>query len=119
MPAGEWTTWTVDTADGCANSTAAVRDLVMAVRDHGVPFMRRNGNLKAICALIDEHTGLEHQLHYRRPVAWLLAGDRERARSSFRDAVIRLGDHVDPATQLFCRFGDALERRLTAPGETF
>jgi hypothetical protein len=108
MPAGRWTTWTVDIAD----STAAVRDLVAAVRNHGVPFMRRNGNLKAIIPLMDAHKGLEHQLIYRRPVAWLLAGDRERARSSLRDEVIRLGDRVDLAAQQFRRFVEALERRL-------
>jgi hypothetical protein len=109
MPANRWTTWTVDTAD----STAAVRDLARAVRDHGMPFMRRNGNLKAIIAPMDANRSFEQHMVYRRPIAWLLAGDRARARSWLRDEVIRLGDRIDLPAQQFRRFAAALlEKRL-------
>lgn len=114
MPAHRWTTWAVDTSDGCANSMSAIGDLVNAVRHHGLSFMRRHGNLHGICALMEELPAWQPWF-YRRPVAWLLAGDLARAQSSLQDALGRVGDADQGAVQEFRRFAALLEPGL-APG---
>ena len=57
-------------------------------------------------------SGIESQLIYRRPVAWMLLRERSRAQETLQGSLARMGDRKDPAAQEFRRFGEALGQRL-------
>jgi hypothetical protein len=110
LPANKYLSWNVDTNDPV--SAEQVGQLVETLRDYGLPFMRDNSSLHAICTLLEERVGFEHQIAFRRPVAWLLAGDRVRARRALDETIGGLGSRDDPAAEQLRQFGRALEDRL-------
>src|SRR5690606_5204704 len=71
MPLGSQVSWRLGT--GASEETADA--LVAAVLNYGVPFMEANAFLPSLCARLDERLGFDHQIVYRRPTAWALAGD--------------------------------------------
>jgi len=79
--------------------------LVAAVAAHGLDYMRVRVDLTELCrSLAEKGAGPEHQIAYRRAVAWLLAGDRNRARQLLADAVTALGVRTDLAAAELRRF---------------
>lgn len=110
MPAARYMAWHVNTA----RTNGDIQDLVVSIRDYGVPYMREHSDLKAIGALLDEKVGFEHQLVYRCPVAWLVAGDRARASVALQDALNGLGKRSDAAAVELRRFAERFERWQTA-----
>jgi hypothetical protein len=53
---------------------------------------------------LDERHGLEHQLVYRQPVAWVLAGAVARSFEVLDAACADLGDRIDAAATEFRSF---------------
>jgi hypothetical protein len=98
---------------GTAGETAA--DMAAAIASYGVPFMRSAIELTDLCRLLDRDLGFEHQLVYRRPVAWLLAGDPAQAGRSLDISLAGLGSRDDLAAAEFRRFAAALRARLYLP----
>jgi hypothetical protein len=88
------------------------REMVAAIAEYGLPFMRLTAAMPELCRRLEEGLGIEHQLAYRRPVAWLLAGNPRRATDVLADELGQLGDRTDPAAEELRRFGDALRMRL-------
>jgi hypothetical protein len=90
-------------------------EMVEAVATYAVPFMRRMTDLSALCEELDRGVGYEHQLVYRRPVAWMLLGNAERAHQVLEESAAKLSVRSDPAAEEFRRFHAALGQRLAAP----
>lgn len=60
--------------------------------------------------------GFKHQVMYRRPVAWLLAGNPQQARNILNETLAELADRSDVAAEEFRRFGASLKSRLKNRG---
>lgn len=90
----------------------SVADLVVAVGEHAVPFMESNATLTALCGLLDAGLGFEHQIVYRRPVAWLLVGDADRAAGLIDATESSLGSRDDAAAAELRAFIAAFRRRF-------
>ena len=107
MPDERYEAWIItDDADEQAAG------LVAAVERYAVPFMRSTSGLEALCCRLDDRMGFDHQLVYRRPVAWLLAGDVDRASALIEAAEAGLGERDDAAASEFRRFAVAFRRRI-------
>lgn len=108
MPEARYRAWLVSDAP---ESEASIADLVAAVGEHAVPFLESNATLTALCGLLDEGLGFEHQVVYRRPVAWLLAGEADRAATLVDAAEADLGARDDAAAAELRAFVAAFRRR--------
>lgn len=108
MPEGRYRAWMF----GPGQPAGAADDLASAVAAHGVPFIRRMTALAALCEAIDNELGIEDQLMYRRPVAWRIAGDTDRARRTLEHTLATVGDRSDPAAMEYRRFAAALRPLL-------
>lgn len=108
MPGARYRAWTVSVDD----PGASAEDLVAAVREYALPFMKSGSTLTALCGLLDDGRGLEHQLVYRRPVARVLAGDRDRAAGLVDAAETDLRDRDDAAALELRSFVAAFRRRF-------
>jgi hypothetical protein len=93
-------------------SDEAARDMVDAIVTYAVPFIRRSSVLLRICEELMQ-PGLEHQLIYRRPIAWMLLGERSRSREVLEASLAKIGDRQDLAAHEFRRFAQALAQRLS------
>lgn len=93
MPGARYRAWAVRVDE----PESSVQDLVAAVREYALPFMEAGSTLTALCGLMDDGLGFGHQLVYRRPVAWVLAGDRDRAAGLVAAAEADVGDRDDAA----------------------
>lgn len=93
MPGSRYRGWIVNAAEPDRD----VEELVAAIGEYGVPFIESGSDLTAVCELLDRGLGFEHQLVYRRPVAWMLAGDLNRAVGFVEAAEADLGDRDDEA----------------------
>lgn len=110
MPEHRYRAWNIS-AVGAGIPPAKMLEEVEA---YALPFMRRLTELSELCVELDRGLGYEHQVAYRRPVAWMLLGDVARARHVLDDTLGKLGARADPAAEEFRRFGEALRQRLTA-----
>jgi hypothetical protein len=108
MPERRYRAWTFRAEQGSGQA----RDLVDAVVAYALPFMRRLTELSQLCEALDQGVGYEHQIAYRRPVAWMLLGDAARARDVLDEFTAKLGARSDLAAEEFRRFSEALTRRL-------
>lgn len=106
MPDARYRAWVV--ADAAAEEAA---DLVDAVERFGVPFMESTSGMVALCQQLDGRMGFDHQLVYRRPAAWLLAGDVDRAGALADEAEADLGKRDDAAAVELRRFVADFRRR--------
>ena len=108
MPGARYRAWIVSVDD----PNASVEDLAAAVREYALPFMESGSTLTALCELMGDRLGFDHQLVYRRPVAWMLAGSRDRAAGLVNAAEKDLGDRDDPAALDLRSFAAAFRRRF-------
>jgi hypothetical protein len=97
-----------------ASAEGVAEDLAQTVRAHALPFMQSTVALPDLCRRLDEGLGFHHQIAYRRPVAWLLAGQPAHAAELLGELVARLGDRSDPAAVEFRRFAEILRGQLTS-----
>jgi hypothetical protein len=88
-------------------------EMMQAIRGYGLLFMRSVVTLQNLCQRIDDGMGFSHQLIYRRPVAWLLAGDPNTAGEIIRDEITSLGDRTDLAASRFRSFAKRFEAKLS------
>lgn len=107
MPGDRYRAWII-TDD--AEEVAA--DLVAAVECYAMPFMKSSSDLAALCRRLDERMGFDHQLVYRRPVAWFLSGDVDQASTLIEEAEADLGDRDDAAASELRQFAAAFRRRI-------
>ncbi|MGH3932603.1 MAG: hypothetical protein ACRDTF_21815 [Pseudonocardiaceae bacterium] len=109
LPENSYQAWVF----GSDQSTEGVaQEMVRTIEQYGVSFMRSAAALPELCRRLDEGMGFEHQVMYRRPVAWLLVGDPQRARNILDKALAELADRSDVAAEEFRRFGASLQSRL-------
>ena len=109
LPPSRYRGWVL----GGKGSEVHASEILEAIQDHGLPFMHATAPLPQLCAQLEAGLGFEQQLIYRRPAAWLVAGEPERAREALEEGLARLGDRHDPAAEELRRFADALRERLT------
>jgi hypothetical protein len=103
LPEAQYRSWDF----GGETTDVVAADLANNVATYGLLFMRETASLSALCQAFEERRGLhEHQLTYRRPVAWLLAGSRARARQIVDESLAKLGHRTDPAADEYRRFAD-------------
>jgi hypothetical protein len=111
LPECRFRTWVF----GPGHTSEAAVEIIGAISNYGLPFMRLMSQLSELCRELDKDRGHAHQFDYRRPVAWMLAGRPARARQAIDESLSRLGDRSDPAAQELRRFCDALAHRLDTP----
>ena len=109
LPQARYRAW-IFVSSGASNTA---KEMVAAIAEHGLPFMRSVVKLSDLCRCLEEMSGFEHQLIYRRPTAWLLAGDMTRASKVLDDSLKAVKDRRDVAATEFKRFAVALRERLT------
>jgi hypothetical protein len=90
--------------------TEAEADLMAAVVDHGIPFMRSLISLPAILEAIND--GLSSYLEYRLPVVLAVMGRHSDARTGVTGAVEKLGERDDAAAQQLRNFAVAFEAKF-------
>lgn len=108
MPGSRYRSWFVNAADP---DPSVVEHLVAAVEEYGLPFVESGSTIAELCELLDGGLGFEHQLVYRRPVAWALAGDIDRAVGLVDAAEADLGDRDDLAAVELRSFVAAFRNR--------
>lgn len=113
LPESRYRAW-VFSSDQSAEGV--VQEMVRAIEQYGVSFMSSAVALPELCRRLDEGMGFEHQVMYRRPVAWLLAGDPQQASSILDETLAKLADRSDVAAEEFRRFGASLKSRFENRG---
>ena len=108
MPGSRYRAWIV----GAGSPEASLDDLIASVASYGLPFMESGSSLSRLCRLLDQDLGFEHQLLYRRPVAWALAGDAARSIEFVHAAEADLGDRTDAAAAELRSFVTAFRERF-------
>jgi hypothetical protein len=114
MPEDRYRPWLFG-ADVPVKDVAA--EMVDAIVAYGGRFMDERASLGAVVEwMADSRAGIAEQIAFRRPVGYLLLGDRERAREVVRASLDRLGDRRDLAARRFRGFASAFENRLAGVG---
>ena len=108
MPGSRYRAWMLDGSD----SGGSVEELVAAVGEYALPFIESGSTLTALCGLLDDGLGFEHQIVYRRPVALVLAGHHERAARLLDASETDLGDRDDAAAVDLRSFVGAFRSRF-------
>ncbi len=101
MPAGRYTAWLV----GAAGGADVTENLVAAVHQFGLPFMRDLVDLGNVRDAIDKRLGNDRE--YTLPVVLRLLGDEFAARAALDGAVDALGPRQDAAAARMRRFAEA------------
>jgi hypothetical protein len=109
MPDAKYRAWVI-VPGRSAEEVAA--DMGKAITTHGVDFMRSVVDLVALQRRLDERSGFEHQLIYRRPAAAFVAGDPEKARALLNVGLAAIGTRADLAAADFRKFAESLRRHL-------
>ena len=112
LPTRRYQGWVLGGEDSEAHATG----MVQAIQDHGLPFMHATAPLPQLCAQLEAGLGFEHQLLYRRPAAWFVAGEPQRAGKELDEGLASVGDRHDPAAEELRRFAQALRERLADQG---
>lgn len=109
MPEKRYHPWLFDGS----NVSEMADAMVSAVETYGSPFMSQHSSLDTLAALMASgEVGIREQLAYRRPIAYHLLGDDERARSALMIACEEIGDRHDVAAERFRAFVAEFETRL-------
>ena len=108
MPGSRYRAWRL----GADDTDGGIEDLVASVAAFGLPFALSGAPLPELCRLLDQGLGFDHQLVYRRPVAWALAGEVTRAHGLIGGALSDLGDRSDAAAAELRSFVAAFQDRF-------
>ena len=108
MPEKQYRAWVL----GPGRSEDVAADMANAIATYGIAFMRSVIDLAELRRRLEDRTGFEHQLTFRRPVAALIAGDIEGARALIDETVATIGARTDLAAVDFRKFAEAFRRRL-------
>ncbi|MDQ2642279.1 MAG: hypothetical protein M3020_00585 [Myxococcota bacterium] len=109
MPEAKYKAWVIvpgHSAEGIAT------DMGNAITTYGVKFMRSVVDLVELQKRLEERSGFEHQLIYRRPVAAFIAGEPGKARALLDVGLVAIGTRTDLAAAEFRKFAESLRRRL-------
>lgn len=109
MPAHRYIDWEF----GGQHATAAGAELITAVVDYGVPFMRSLISLPAILDAINQ--GLCHNPEYRLPAVLEVMGHHNDASVTLARAVNELGERHDAAAQQLRDFAAAFSAGIGVP----
>ncbi len=114
MPGSRYRAWILDAVDPAGSAGG----LIASVANYALPFMESCSTLTEICRLLDQGPGFEHQLVYRRPAAWQLAGESARSLGLIDTADTDLGDRDDAAAAELRSFIAAFRDRfgINEPG---
>jgi len=110
LPEGRYRAWIF--TDDRAEAVAA--DMVATIAEYGLPFMRSFTDLDSLSRALEPRSkfAIEDNAQYRRPLAWLLAGDEKRAFAELEKALALLGERSDIAATDLRRFANAFANRL-------
>lgn len=92
------------------NAGETAKDMVNAIATYGLPYMRSITSLDDFRRALEPKRGGNN--FYRLPVATLLSGDLERAKSLLDESLTAVGDRTDAAAEEFRRFADAFRRHI-------
>jgi hypothetical protein len=107
MPEKRFTGW--DFTPGAYDGVAVAMTNAIAV--HGLAFMHSIVDLAQLRARLDVLPGMAEQSDVRRPVAAMLAGDVERARTLLDEKLTAIAARTDGAARDFRRFAEAFRGR--------
>jgi hypothetical protein len=93
---------------------ASAVDLVGAILEFGMRFMRRYVWIEELCSRLDHHRGLEFQEMYCRPCAHVVAGNPAEGQRIVDEALAKVGDRSDMAADEFRSFASAFRARSSA-----
>jgi hypothetical protein len=105
MPERRYAAWVFGPDRGAVSAA----ELMAAVTDYGLPFMRSLVGLPALRESIEQ--GLSHYGDYRLPVVLAMMGHLGDATAAMARAVDQLGDRRDPAAQQLRHFAEQFRRR--------
>lgn len=108
MPGSRYRSWLL----GARDAETIADELVASVVALGLPFIESGAALSVVCRLLDQGLGFDHQLVYRRPVAWALAGDVAYSLKLVGTAEAELGDRSDAAAAELRSFVAAFRSRF-------
>ena len=110
LPEKKFKTWLL----GPGADPRATEDMVRAIVEYGVPFMRSVPDLRTLRQKIDQRTGIEDVLVYKRPLAAYLDGEPERAREILDATLASSSKNTDLAAEYFREFAKRFRERLAA-----
>jgi|SRR5690349_15198614 hypothetical protein len=111
MPEARYRQWLVTSSV----RPAGAGELIADIEHYAPPFLNSAPTLTDLCELMDQRIGIEDQLVYRRPVAWMLAGRPRHAASLLDRTETDLGSRDDPAALQLRNFISAFRQRLGGP----
>ena len=112
MPENTFLQWLYEEG---ADNVSEVGRMVYAIKRYGFVFMQANSTLDAIVeTMLTSKTVVLHQVAYRLPVAYLLAGKVSLAEEYIHDQLEALGNRDDMAAQHYRRFAQNFSTRLTS-----
>jgi hypothetical protein len=110
MPQQRYVSWVIDGTE----SESTVKDLVAAVSNYGLAFMREHTTLAMLLAAIKKRYG--HRLEYRLPVVLWLLERRDSALAALDEHEHDLGGQSNPAAEDFRRFAANFRRLAETAG---
>jgi len=113
MPEARYRGWVIDTTRP-QETVEQVQDIVTALQKYGLPYMEKYADLTTLRSKLDAVSRHDQPAMYRRPVAWLLTGRPDQARTELQRVREELGSRADIAAEQFRSFAQKLEERLAA-----
>ena len=105
MPEQHFLEWTFSPEH---DPTATASELVQAVQQFGLPFMRANADLQQLLnTMMHSRFGIPDQLVYRIPVALMMLGQTKSAEAEVDKELARLADADYPAADNYRKFANA------------
>lgn len=105
MPEHRYMSWEF----GGQHGTVAGSDLIAAIRNYGIPFMRSLTSLPALFDAVNK--GFSQCPEYHVPTLLEIMGRHDDAMIAMTRAIQELGDREDPAARQLRHFAVAFERR--------
>jgi len=97
------------------SNEAVAKELVEAVREYGVPFIRRNVDLPALIkSMQTDHIGISFMTDYRVPAAYFLLGQIDKASEIFKTRLSEMENRHDPAALRYKTFASNLKARFNS-----
>jgi hypothetical protein len=94
-----------------------MKELTEIVRVFGLPFMRSNCSLEALCDSMERHLGWADTISYSLPVTYLILGRTGLAHEYIARRLAELERTPSLATDQYLRFAKRFAKRLVTVGE--
>jgi hypothetical protein len=85
-----------------ADWTRCKKHHIYSVERFGLPFVKAHSDMSSLCAALSEYSISD--AHFRRPIAYRLMGQEQKAQASIEDTMKNIEQRIDPAAELFRKF---------------